>query len=223
MQTALALHDVHVGYHVNKQYHPILKGANLQLEAGRIMGLFGASGCGKTTLLRTVAGFEPVQQGSIVLGEKTLSSSTTHIPPEQRGIGMVFQDYALFPHLNAAQNIAFGLQKHDRTTRNQRVQELFELIGLADAQQKYPHELSGGQQQRIALARALAPQPAIVLLDEPFSNLDAATTEHLIPQVRNILKTAGQTALLVSHNQQEAKLLADETAIMDAGVVFVGQ
>lgn len=221
MHTSLALHDVHVGYSVNKQYQPILQGANLQLPTGCIMGLFGASGCGKTTLLRAIAGFEPVQQGTISLGDTTLSSATTHIPPEQRGIGMVFQDYALFPHLNAAQNIAFGLQKHARHARRTRVQELLELVGLAHAQKKYPHELSGGQQQRIALARALAPQPAIVLLDEPFSNLDDDTTQQLIPQVRSILRTAGQTALLVSHNQQEAKLLADKTATMHEGVVFV--
>lgn len=223
MQTALALHDVHVGYYVDKKYQAVLQGVDLQLTAGHIMGLFGTSGCGKTTLLRAVAGFEPVQQGSIVLGDVELSSANCHIPPEQRGIGMVFQDYALFPHLNAAQNIAFGLRKYDQVTRNQRVQELFELIGLAGAQTKYPHELSGGQQQRIALARALAPQPTILLLDEPFSNLDVATAERLIPQVRNILKTAGQTALLVSHNQQEAKLLADKTATMDAGIVLVGK
>lgn len=221
MQIALTLNDVHVGYYVNNQYHAVLKGANLQLKTGRIMGLFGTSGCGKTTLLRAVAGFEPVQKGSILLGDKELSSTKIHIPPEQRGIGMVFQDYALFPHLNAEQNIAFGLQKYDRNAKTKRVQELFELIRLADAAKKYPHELSGGQQQRIALARALAPKPAVVLLDEPFSNLDAETTKHLIPEVRDILKVAGQTALLVSHNQQEARLLADETATIEAGEVLV--
>ena len=214
MSAALTIDDLHLGYSLSTGYQPVVQGFSLHLPAGQTACLLGASGCGKTTVLRAIAGFELVCAGRILLGQRELSSPQTHLPPEQRRVGMVFQDYALFPHLTAAQNIAFGLQKRTRDARASEVAALLDLVGLADKGQHYPHQLSGGQQQRIALARALAPKPELLLLDEPFSNLDADTTERLMPEVRNVLRQTGQTALLVTHTLREAQFLAEKIVTM---------
>ena len=192
----------------------IVNGVSLQLEQGEIGCLLGPSGCGKTTLLRAIAGFQSLQVGSISIDNNTVSESNKTVPPEQRGVGMVFQDFALFPHLNVADNISFGMRKASSTERRKRVDELLDRIGLPGYHKRFPHELSGGQQQRIALARALAPKPGLLLLDEPFSSLDAELRERLAVEVRELLKNEGITALLVTHDQQEAFAMADKAGVM---------
>jgi len=189
---------------------------NLDLAAGKFMALLGPSGCGKTTLLRLIAGFEQPNSGIIMIGGRTVVGPCgAGIPPEQRRVGMVFQDYALFPHLNVAQNVAYGLPRGPE--REGRVQELLALVGLADAGRRMPHELSGGQQQRVALARALAPRPALILLDEPLSNLDAGLRLTVRNEVRQILRREGATALFVTHDQEEALSIADLVGVMING------
>jgi iron(III) transport system ATP-binding protein len=190
---------------------------SLALAAGRIGCLLGPSGCGKTTVLRAISGFEPVRAGSIRLGDTLLSSETVHLAPERRRVGMMFQEYALFPHLTAAQNVAFGLRRQSAAAQQARTAQLLALVRLDDAGARYPHELSGGQQQRIALARVLAPAPALLLLDEPFSNLDSSTRERLVAEVGDILRGAGQTAVLVTHNEAEAHAMADHIGVMHNG------
>jgi iron(III) transport system ATP-binding protein len=196
---------------------PAVDGLSLRLPKGSIGCLLGPSGCGKTTALRCIAGFEPVDGGSILAHGRLLSGPGAHVSPESRQIGMVFQDYALFPHLTVAANVAFGLHREGRTRRGRRVEEILATVGLEDYRSFYPHQLSGGQQQRVALARALAPQPEIVLLDEPFSSLDVELRERLGVEVRAILKKLGATALLVTHDQQEAFVVADVVGVMRAG------
>jgi iron(III) transport system ATP-binding protein len=195
----------------------VLHGVSFELHRGAIGCLLGASGCGKTSVLRCIAGFEPLTAGEILLNGRVVSRRGFRVPPEQRRVGMVFQDYALFPHLTVADNVGFGLHAVQRLERDERTAELLEIVGLADAAAKYPHELSGGQQQRIALARALAPRPELLLLDEPFSNLDVELRERLSGEVRSILKHQNATALLVTHDQHEAFSIADEIGIMHAG------
>ena len=195
----------------------VLQGFGFDLEAGEIACLLGHSGCGKTTALRAVAGFEQPERGRIALQGRTLSDGRLFVPPHLRRIGMVFQDYALFPHLNVADNIAFGLSGRSAEARKARVAELLALIGLPDYGGHYPHQLSGGQQQRVALARALAPKPELVLLDEPFSNLDADLRARLSKEVRSLLKQENTSALLVTHDQQEAFAMADKIGIMADG------
>ena len=197
---------------------PVLEDLSFALEAGQIGCLLGPSGCGKTTVLRCIAGFEPVRHGEIVLHGETMSRPGRTVPAERRRIGMVFQDYALFPHLTVARNIAFGLRNaSSRATRETRVAELLEIVGLRQVAGRYPHELSGGQQQRVALARALAPRPELMLLDEPFSNLDVEMRERLSVEVREILKQQKTTAILVTHDQNEAFNIADEIGLMAHG------
>ncbi|MEY4640527.1 MAG: hypothetical protein RLZZ227_521 [Pseudomonadota bacterium] len=193
--------------------------ADLSFKVGKgsIACLLGPSGCGKTTALRAIAGFEPVYSGSILLDGLTLSAAGMTLPPEQRQVGMVFQDYALFPHLTVADNIAFGLQKRAKQERQRITAELLELIRMQEAGGAYPHQLSGGQQQRVALARALAPRPKLLLLDEPFSNLDTELRRSLSLEVRTILKQHGTTAILVTHDQSEAFNVADEIGVMANG------
>ena len=197
--------------------HVVVDRLSFQLEPGQIGCLLGPSGCGKTTVLRCIAGFEHVSAGEISLGGGLIGSATYHVPAEQRRIGMVFQDYALFPHLSVAANIGFGLRALSADASSARVAELLETVGLAGQDQKYPHELSGGQQQRVALARALAPRPRLLLLDEPFSNLDVDLRERLAIEVRDILKAEGTTAILVTHDQHEAFALADQIGVMYEG------
>ncbi|MCX7896467.1 MAG: ABC transporter ATP-binding protein [Rhodocyclaceae bacterium] len=197
--------------------HLVLEELSLTLQAGQIGCLLGASGCGKTTVLRLIAGFERPSAGSILLRDEVMASPRRFVPPEKRRIGMVFQDYALFPHLTVADNIAFGLRGMQKEFTRRRVRELLELVGLPAHGDRYPHELSGGQQQRIALARALAPAPHLLLLDEPFSNLDAELRERLSLEVRAILKETQTSAILVTHDQHEAFAMADVVGVMRAG------
>ena len=187
------------------------------LAAGQMGVLIGPSGCGKTTLLRAVAGLEPISQGRITMAGQTISSAESHVPPEQRRIGMVFQDYALFPHLNVADNIGFGLADWPAAKRQARVAAMLALVGLAASAKRYAHQLSGGQQQRVALARALAPEPHLLLLDEPFSNLDIDLRERLAHELRDILQQAQITALFVTHDQMEAFALGDVIGVMNQG------
>ena len=196
---------------------PSVRGVTLGLRAGDIGVLIGPSGCGKTTLLRAVAGLEPVSAGKILVAQRVVSEAGLTEPAEHRRIGMVFQDYALFPHLDVGRNVGFGLQHLDKGERQARVAEVLQLVGLEGAQKRYPHELSGGQQQRVALARALAPKPDLLLLDEPFSNLDVELRERLAHEVRGILKAAHATALLVTHDQLEAFAIGDAIGVMHEG------
>lgn len=209
----LDIKDVSVAYGDNV----VVKGASLQLDKGDIGCLLGPSGCGKTTLLRAIAGFEPLKQGEIFLNGRKVSDQKTYFAPEKRNIGMVFQDFALFPHLNIADNIAFGLRKQSHAEKKQRIEQLLELVSLGGYENRYPHELSGGQQQRIALIRALAPKPNLLLLDEPFSSMDIELREALAAEVRDILKQENITALLVTHDQNEAFTVADSIGVMRDG------
>ena len=194
-----------------------VQGASLALNAGDIGVLIGPSGCGKTTLLRAVAGLEHVSNGEIRLASELVSSARVDVPPEQRRIGMVFQDYALFPHLDVARNVGFGLRHLNAADRASRVAQVLALVDLAGSEQRFPHELSGGQQQRVALARAMAPAPRLLLLDEPFSNLDVDLRERLAHELRGILKAAGATALFVTHDQLEAFAIGDQIGVMHDG------
>ena len=198
---------------------PVVRGMSFSLAPGGIGCLLGPSGCGKTTVLRCLAGFEPIAGGSIALAGRVVSRAGFTLPPEKRGVGVVFQDYALFPHLTVAANVAFGLRERPSSASGKRVDEMLDLVGLRNAARSWPHELSGGQQQRVALARALAPQPKLMLLDEPFSNLDVDLRARLSIEVRAILKATNTTAILVTHDQHEAFALADEIGIMHQGVL----
>ncbi len=193
-----------------------VRGADLELERGKTVALLGPSGCGKTTTLRLIAGFEHPDAGEIEIEGRNVSGKSP-LPPEKRRVGMVFQDYALFPHLSVERNVAYGLPRGPK--RRARVEETLSLVRLDGLGDRMPHELSGGQQQRIALARALAPEPAIVLLDEPFSNLDAALRASVRSEVREILSEAGATAVFVTHDQEEALSIADEVAVMLDGEI----
>ena len=205
--------------HQNYGSQAVVQGLSFSLAQGSIGCLLGPSGCGKTTVLRGIAGFEPVSGGEIILNGSSVSRPGFMLPPEQRRIGMVFQDYALFPHLSVADNVGFGLHRRSSQERAERVAELLEVVGLPDSGRKFPHQLSGGQQQRVALARALAPCPALLLLDEPFSSLDVALRERLGQEVRDILKQQNTTALFVTHDQNEAFALADEIGVINQGVL----
>jgi iron(III) transport system ATP-binding protein len=192
-------------------------GLTLRLAKGSIGCLLGPSGCGKTTALRAIAGFEPIDAGTIRTHDRVLSKPGFTSPPEERRIGMVFQDYALFPHLTVRDNVAFGLHRLPKPARRSRAMEMLAIVGLSDHADHYPHQLSGGQQQRVALARALAPEPELILLDEPFSSLDVELRERLSAEVRTVLKSVNATALLVTHDQQEAFAVADVIGVMRAG------
>ena len=211
MDPLLDVQDLHHAY----DGHEAVRGLSFSLARGTIGCLLGPSGCGKTTVLRCIAGFETPRAGRILLNGEVVSSRETSLPPEKRRIGMVFQEHALFPHLTAARNISFGISHQDLFEK--RVQELASLTGITELLQKYPHELSGGQQQRVALARALAPRPELLLLDEPFSNLDTDLRERLSHELRDIIKASGATAVLVTHDQYEAFAMADEIGVLHAG------
>ncbi len=197
----------------------VVNDLSFHINEGEIACLLGPSGCGKTTTLRTIAGFEPIAGGTIYLANKPVSTPFQQVPPEQRKLGMVFQDYALFPHLSLWENVCFGLRKLTRGEQQNVAQRMLELVGLAQISQRYPHEISGGQQQRVALARALAPGPSLILLDEPFSNLDVDLRRRLALEIRDILKHQGITALMVTHDQEEAFAMADKVGVMREGVL----
>ena len=211
----LSLNQIQCRYGDNIVVHNL----SLEIERGELICLLGYSGCGKTTVLRAIAGFEPLHNGSIILNNDLLSSKHQQIPAEQRNFGMVFQDYALFPHLNIEENVTFSMSGKSRAARHQKSDELLELVGLKGLGERHPHELSGGQQQRVALARALAQDPKLILMDEPFSNLDVELRERLANEVRDILKARGVTAIMVTHDQHEAFAIADRIAVMHNGTI----
>ena len=192
---------------------------SLHVNEGNIVCLLGPSGCGKTTVLRAIAGFEPIHHGEIKLGDKILSSAGYTRPPHQRNLGMVFQDYALFPHMSVCENVCFGLRDMSKLAMKTIAEDMLNVVGLTGFGHRYPHELSGGQQQRVALARALAPNPDVILLDEPFSNLDVELRERLSIDIRNILKGQGITAIVVTHDQNEAFAIGDHIGVMHEGQI----
>lgn len=201
------------------EHTAVLEQLSFHVNKGDMCCLLGPSGCGKTTVLRAIAGFHPTNGGEISLGGICLSDATTNLAPEDRQIGMVFQDYALFPHLTVKQNICFGLGKLDRAEQRKTLKEMLTLVQLEGMGSRYPHELSGGQQQRVALARALAPKPKMLLMDEPFSNLDVELRRKLSLEVRDILKKTNTSAILVTHDQEEAFAFADTIGLIHSGVL----
>jgi iron(III) transport system ATP-binding protein len=205
--------------HVNKAYRdaPAVRDLNLAVAPGEIVALVGPSGCGKTTTLRLIAGFERPDSGLIRVNGHVVAAPQAWLPPEKRGVGMVFQDYALFPHLTVRQNLSFGLNGKKASRARDTVEHLLQLIGLGHLAERYPHELSGGQRQRVALARALAPEPVVLLLDEPFSSLDADRRVVMREQVRAILRSQRATAIFVTHDQEEALFMGDRIAVMNEG------
>jgi len=194
-----------------------IDGLSFTIEQGEILSLLGPTGCGKTTTLRLIAGLEEPDEGSVIIAGRIVADASTWVPPEQRKVGMVFQDYAIFPHLTVWENIAFGLKGITRRELKERVRKVLELVGLLELQGRYPHELSGGQQQRVALARALAPGPQVVLLDEPFSNLDADMRAQMRRDVQAILRRTNSTAIFVTHDQEEAFVISDRIGVLNQG------
>lgn len=206
--------------HVTCSYvtgRPAIHDVSLSAQEGEILCLLGPSGCGKTTTLRVIAGLEPIDAGEVYLDGRLVSSAWTRLPTERRRVGMVFQEYALFPHLSVADNIAFGLQAFSRKEREAQVEAMLSLMGLSGFNRRYPHELSGGQQQRVALARALAPRPVVLLLDEPFSNLDPDMAGKMREDLHSLLRRLGTTAVLVTHDHEEAFAMADRVAVLANG------
>lgn len=205
----------------SRNSQPAVEQVSLRLAQGEILGLLGPSGCGKTTLLRMIAGFEQPSSGIIEIAGQVVADQKCFLPPEKRNTGMVFQDYALFPHLTIADNIGFGLKRQGEKFNPQqiknRVAEVLQLVSLSGLENRYPHQLSGGQQQRVALARALAPQPALILLDEPLSNLDVQVRQYLRHEIRHILKATGISAIFVTHDQEEAMAICDQIVVMRQG------
>ncbi|CAE6912851.1 ABC transporter ATP-binding protein [Vibrio alginolyticus] len=197
----------------------VLESLSLEVEQGQIVCLLGASGCGKTTLLKAVAGLLPLSSGQMSLNCVTIDDGENWLPPEQRNIGMIFQDYALFPHLTVAENIAFGLKNETAQQKLFKVEEMLGLVHLKGYGERYPHQLSGGQQQRVAIARSLAYKPDLLLLDEPFSNIDTQVRHELIREIRKIFKQQGVTAIFVTHSREEAFAFADKMAVMNHGVI----
>ncbi|CAH0526901.1 ABC transporter ATP-binding protein [Vibrio hippocampi] len=197
----------------------ILEALSLQVNQGEIVCLLGASGCGKTTLLKAIAGLLPLSEGTLKLGDRVIDNGDVWTPPEQRNIGMIFQDYALFPHLTVAKNVAFGLKQYSAHEVEAIVKEMLALVHLSDFADRYPHQLSGGQQQRVAIARSLAYKPDLLLLDEPFSNIDTQVRHELIQEIRKIFKAQGVTAIFVTHSREEAFAFADKMAVMNKGVI----
>lgn len=214
--TAISAKDVTVRFADT----PALRGFDLDVAVGSLVALVGPSGCGKTTALRSIAGFQAIDSGSISIRDRVVTDATTSVAPEKRRVGMVFQEFALFPHISVGENVGYGVRGADRV---ERVAATLKLVGLSGYEDRFPHELSGGEQQRVALARALAPQPDVVLLDEPFSNLDAPQRERMRRELKRIIRSAGVTALFVTHDQAEALAIADHIAVMrDGRVVQAG-
>ena len=201
-----------IGFSYPKSEKPTLQGFNLTIQKGDCIGLVGASGCGKSTLLRLIAGLEPLETGSITLDAQVLSAPKLSVPPEKRHIGMVFQNYCLFPHLSVRNNIAYGIRQ--RQHKKERVNEMLALIDMQAHADRYPYQLSGGQQQRVALARSLAPKPKIILMDEPFSNLDATLKQSVRQEVKAILQAENMTSIIVTHDLQDTEALCDDTVVL---------
>ncbi len=204
------------GVHVSFGDTDALRDLTLDVPTGALLALVGPSGCGKTTALRVIAGFQDVERGSVEIRGREVLGPDVNVAPEKRNVGMVFQDYALFPHISVEENVGYGVSGSDRVSR---VSEVLDLVGLTGYEARFPHELSGGEQQRVALARALAPSPDVVLLDEPFSNLDAPQRERMRRELKKIIRSAGVTAMLVTHDQSEALAIADEIAVMRDGAI----
>jgi iron(III) transport system ATP-binding protein len=208
---------------LSKQFEPDQAPAviniSLSMQKGEILALVGPSGCGKTTTLRLIAGFEQPDAGFVILGDRVVAGNGRFVPPEKRGVGMVFQEHALFPHLNVLENVAFGLSKQPKKMAEESANAMLKLLGLARLEKRYPHEISGGERQRVALARALAPQPIVLLLDEPFSSLDADLRIQIRAEVREILKSIQATAIFVTHDQEEALVMGDRLAVFNQGSI----
>lgn len=202
---------------VKLQNNTILSDITFSLKGGEILGLVGPSGCGKTTLLNTIAGFIEQETGAITIGHSGEITKENTLAPEKRNAGMIFQDYALFPHLSVSKNIGFGLDKLPKNEKSPKIDALLELLKLKNFEHRYPHQLSGGQQQRVAIARALAPEPKVLLLDEPFSNIDARLRNELMIEIRQLLKSLNMTAIFVTHNKDEVFTFADKIAVMNEG------
>ena len=214
----LKINNLHFKYKNSKTDN--IEDFNINIKKGEIVGILGESGSGKSTMLRIIAGLESAYKGSIVIGDRVVYDNKNFIEPENRGIGMVFQDYALFPHMTVAKNIMFGLKKMSMSDKEKRMTEMLELVNLVEHKDKYPHELSGGQQQRIAIARALAPNPSILLLDEPFSNLDAHLQEKIRTELKEIIQKANITSIFVTHDKEDAKALADKVVVLQNGKII---
>ncbi len=210
----LEFHRVTCAYEPNR---PAVRDISFSVQEGEILCLLGPSGCGKTTVLRAIAGFEPVRSGEILLSGQVVSSPSETVPTEERRVGMVFQEYALFPHLRVADNIAFGLHRLSRAEQARRVQEMLRMTGLEGLERRYPHELSGGQQQRVALSRALVQNPVLLLLDEPFSNLDPDMAGRMRQELHSLLRRTKTTTILVTHDHEEAFAMADRIAVLNRG------
>ncbi len=199
--------------------HPALHSLDLTVDSEEVLVILGPSGCGKTTTLRLIAGFEQPDAGTVSIGGNIVAGKGKFVPPEKRGVGTVFQDYALFPHLTIEQNIRFGLQGLNEAVQRERIAYVMNLVGMSGREKRYPHEISGGQQQRVAVARSLAPKPDILLLDEPLSNLDADLRIHMRGELSSILREAGTTSVMVTHDQEDAFSIADRIAVFDHGVL----
>ncbi len=192
---------------------------NMELLKGEILAIIGESGSGKSTMLRIIAGLEEAYKGSMLIGDENIFSDKIFIEPENRGVGMVFQDYALFPHMTVKKNIQYGLKKKNKVEKEKIAMEMLQLVNLLEHKDKYPYELSGGQQQRVAIARAIAPKPSVLLLDEPFSNLDANLRERIRDEIKVILKKAGITSIFVTHDIEDARVLANKIIVLKDGVI----
>lgn len=214
----LNIEKLHFKYKNSKEDN--IKDFNIQINKGEIVSILGQSGSGKSTVLRIIAGLESGYKGKITIAKNVVYDEKNFVEPEKRGVGMVFQDYALFPHMTVAKNIMFGLKKMDKKQKEQRVIEMLRLVNLEEYKDKYPYELSGGQQQRIAIARALAPRPSILLLDEPFSNLDAHLQEKIRTELKEIIQKANITSIFVTHDKEDAKALADKVVVLEKGEII---